>query len=161
MCHTRFAEHGRFDAEIQKWCRCWNTKMNIITLCWIFVLFLSFSVYQSVCKKVKNSHGLHHVWFECLCVPGESCSRTWFPGGDSGTRWWRPRAGTVVHQNSYVVSSAWSKARNLGCWLHPSCSYSVCCCLPFVLPPVSDLRTHTTHGDLAFLILLCTLHKGQ
>lgn len=116
------------------------------------------------------------LWVSCLCFMlralcchlsnRERCTRTWFPGGDGGA--WRGRscAGTVVCQNSDVVSSAGSKSGHPGCRLQARRPHAVRCCFSFVLPPVPDLLTHndtslqTFHSSF-FSLYIYTLFKAS
>lgn len=102
----------------------------------------------------------------CHLSNRERCTRTWFPGGDGGA--WRGRscAGTVVCQNSDVVSSAGSKSGHPGCRLQARRPHAVRCCFSFVLPPVPDLLTHkdtslqTFHSSF-FSLYIYTLFKAS
>lgn len=96
-----------------------------------------------------------------LCVHIEYCGRTWFPGGDGGAWWGWPGAGAVVCQNSNMVSRAGSKSRHSGRCFQSRCPHSVCCRFPFMLPPVPDLRTHSTSRDIYKPSLKnCTWHAS-
>lgn len=81
--------------------------------------------------------------------PSTCLGLTWFPGGDSRPGRWRSGAGAVIRQNSHMVAGTGSEPRHPGTGFQPRRPNPVSRRLPFVLSPVTDLRTRTeTHGQI-------------